>query len=152
MAFRFRLEKVARYRQKLVDEQGRVVARAQRVVSGLEARWAAVSEDIAAHLHDLAGPAPVRISVQEMMARTAWISHLEDLRQEIGRDLQQAQQDLAQRRERLNELWQDLEVLKKLRARQELAWRKAQAKQESLFLDEIGQQRAARQRRSKVAT
>ena len=47
MPFRFRLEKVARYRRQLVDEQSRAVARAGRVVATIEARMAALDDDIA---------------------------------------------------------------------------------------------------------
>lgn len=152
MAFTFRLEKIARYRQKLVDDQGREVAQALRLVGDHEARLRSIGEDITAQVSGLAAPGQTKLTVQEMMARTAWISHLEELREEIAHDLQHARQDLVRHRERLNELWQDLEVLKKLRSRQEQAWRERQAKRESRDLDEIGQLRAERALRSKVST
>ena len=72
MAFKFRLEKVARYRQKLVDEQGRRVAEANRVVTSLQVRIDAVNEDIARHLSEFSGVNDAVISVQGMMARTMW--------------------------------------------------------------------------------
>ncbi len=152
MSFRFRLEKVARYRQKLVDEQSREVAKTLRVVSGIQARIAALDEDISAHLNDFDDQDGAVISVQGMMARTMWVSHLEDRREEFAQNLATAQTELARHRDRLSELWQDLEVLKKLREKQAGLWRDAQHKRDRHNLDEIGQIRADRQRRSKVAT
>jgi len=152
MPFRFRLEKVARYRQKLVDEQSREVATALRVVSGIQARIAALDEDISGHLHDFGDQDGVVISVQGMMARTMWVSHLEDRREEFAQNLVAAERELARHRDRLSELWQDLEVLKKLREKQAGLWRDEQHKRDRHDLDEIGQIRADRQRRSKVAT
>ncbi len=152
MAFKFRLEKVARYRQKLVDEQGRRVAEANRVVAGIMARIEAVDEDLARHLVEFGDAKAAVISVQGMMARTMWVSHLENVREEYAADLVAAQEELTLQRTHLNEVWRDLEVLTKLREKQKTAWQAEQLKQENHDLDEIGQIRADRQRRTKVAT
>lgn len=152
MPFRFRLEKVARYRQKLVDEQSREVAAAWRAVSDLKAGIAALDEDISARLRDLNDRTGDVISVQGMMARTMWVSHLENRRVELAQNLETAQVEWARQREHLTALWQDLEVLQKLREKQAGLWREAQRKRDRRHLDEIGQIRAVRQRRSKVAT
>ena len=152
MPFRFRLEKVARYRQKLVDEQSREVAAAWRVVSDLQAGIAALDEDISAHLRDLGDRDGDVISVQGMMARTRWVSHLENRRAALAQNLENAHAELARQREDLSVLWRDLEALNKLREKQAGLWREAQHKRDRRDLDEIGQIRAARQRRSKVAT
>ena len=151
MAFRFRLEKVARYRQLLVDEQGRLVAEANHAVMGLEARLAALDADLGTHLADFRSDSSPAVSVQGMVARTMWVSHLDRLRDEAAATLQGARAELAARRQRLNEAWRDLEVLNKLREKQKTEWRHAQEHREKLDLDEVGQIRADRQRRSKVA-
>lgn len=152
MAFRFRLEKVARYRQQLVDEQGQRVAEAGRVVSVLHNRLAALEEDISDQLRDFADPAADRISVQGMMARAAWVSHLENMREDVQRELEVARAELDRERARLNEVWRDLEVLNRLRTRQAAEWHDEQHRRENRELDEIGQVRAERQRRAKVAS
>ena len=152
MAFKFRLEKVAHYRQKLVDEQGRRVAEANRTVVGLEARIVALDEDLSQHLKEFSDVNDAVISVQGMMARTMWVTHLDDVRAEFARDLLAAQEELAQQRTLLNEVWRDLEVLNKLREKQKAAWLADEIKRENQDLDEIGQIRADRQRRSKVAS
>ncbi len=152
MAFKFRLEKVARYRQKLVDEQGRRVAEANRVVTGLQARIAAVDEDIARHLSEFSDVNDAVVSVQGMMARTMWVTHLEKMREEFSDELKSAHEELALQRKDLNDVWRDLEVLTKLREKQKAAWQAEQLKRENQDLDEVGQIRADRQRRSKVAT
>ncbi|MDX2474007.1 MAG: flagellar export protein FliJ [Candidatus Krumholzibacteria bacterium] len=152
MAFRFRLEKVAQFRQKLVDEQGRRVAEANRAVVALQARIAAVDEDLSEHLKDFSDANDAVVSVQGMMARTMWVSHLDEMRAEFSRGLQAAQAELAQQRTSLNEVWRDLEVLNKLREKQKAAWLADELKRENQDLDEVGQIRADRQRRSKVAS
>lgn len=152
MAFRFRMEKVAQFRQKLVDEQGRRVAEANRAVVALQARIAAVDEDLSQHLKDFSNANDAVVSVQGMMARTMWVSHLDEMRAEFSRELQAAQAILAQQRTSLNEVWRDLEVLNKLREKQKAAWLADEIKRENQDLDEIGQIRADRQRRSKVAS
>jgi len=151
MAFRFRLERVARYRQRIVDEHGRLVAAADRAVVGLKIRLAAVDEDIAGHLQDFSDPHGGGLSVQRMISRTMWITHLETVRAEYAAELLTAVTELQQRRERLNEVWRELEVLNKLREKQRADWQAAQVKRENRDLDEIGQIRADRARRSKVA-
>lgn len=151
MAFKFRLEKVARYRQKLVDEQGSQVARANRVVEGLLGRIAAVEEDIAAQMGGLSDESEDIVSVQGLMARTMWVTHLEKVRDEFALELHHARQERDSEREKLNAVWRDLEVLNKLREQQKAAWQAEQLKRENQDLDEIGQIRADRQRRSKVA-
>ena len=152
MAFKFRLEKVARYRQKLVDEQGRRVAEANRVVTSLQVRIDAVNEDIARHLSEFSDVNDAVISVQGMMARTMWVTHLEKMREDFACELQGANEELARQRKDLNDVWRDLEVLNKLREKQKSAWQAEQLKRENRDLDEVGQIRADRQRRSKVAT
>ncbi len=152
MAFRFRLEKVAQFRQKLVDEQGRRVAEANRAVVALQVRIAAVDEDLSEHLKDFSNANDAVVSVQGMMARTMWVSHLDEMRAEFSRELQAAQAELAQQRTSLNEVWRDLEVLNKLREKQKAAWLADKLKRENQDLDEVGQIRADRQRRSKVAS
>ncbi len=152
MAFRFRLEKVARYRQKLVDEQGLRVAAADQIVCALVSRLTALDEDITAHLQDFTDESAPVISVQGMMARTMWVRHLEELRDELAGELHHANEELAQQRECLHQVWRDLEVLNKLREKQQTAWQAEQFRRENRDLDEIGQIRADRQRRSKVAS
>ncbi len=152
MGFVFRLEKVARYRQQLVDEKGREVAAAQRVVASLAARIAGVDEDISRHLQDFQDETAPALSVQGMMARTMWVTHLEKVRQGFELELREAQAELSRQRSELSEIWRDLEVLNKLREKQKEVWQAEQAKRENQDLDEIGQIRADRQRRSKVAS
>ncbi len=152
MAFQFRLEKVAQHRQRLVDDQGRNVAQAKRVVTGLTARIGAIDEDIATQLSGLTSENESAISVQGMMARSMWVTHLEKVRDEFSLELHHANQELDSQREKLTILWRELEVLNKLRQQQKAAWQVEQLKRENLELDEIGQIRADRQRRSKVAS
>jgi len=151
MAFKFRLEKVAQHRQRLVDDQGLEVAQANRVVVSLESRIAAVEEDITAQVSGLADETEAVISVQGMISRTMWVSHLEKMRDEFSLELHHAGLELDNQREKLTSLWRELEVLNKLREQQKAAWQAEQLRRENLDLDEIGQIRADRQRRSKVA-
>lgn len=152
MGFVFRLEKVARYRQQLVDEQGRKVAAAERGVAVVRAQLAALEQDLQQCLQDMHDPAGGGVSVQALMARTAWMEHLDAMREDLLVDLQAAKTELNEERARLNAVWRDLEVLNKLRSKQKADWEAEQTRRENRDLDEIGQLRADRQRRSKVAS
>jgi len=152
MAFVFRLEKVAHYRQQLVDEQSRCVAAAARVVTELQGRIAALEDDMRQYLAEFNDESSNIVNVQGMIARTMWVTHLEKMRDEFAVDLQGAQMELGHQRAELKVAWRDLEVLNKLRKKQKAEWQIEQQRRENLVLDEIGQIRADRQRRSKVAS
>ena len=151
MPFRFRLEKVARYRRQLVDEQSRAVARAGRVVATIEARMAALDDDIARQRARGACGGP-DVSVRGMMSRTLWIEHLVGIREDHARELAVARLAFDAERAKLAAAWRDQEILEKLRAQQKAAWEAEERRRENRDLDEIGQIRADRQRRSKIAS
>ena len=67
-------------------------------------------------------------------------------------DLVDAQKELDDQREKMTRAWQDLEVLKKLKARQMESWSVEMLRLENLELDEVGIQRADHQRREKLAS
>jgi len=152
MSFRFRLEKVQRHRQRVVDQQGAVVATANRQVIAVRTRLEAVRRDLARYLEG-GNPAgePV-VSVQSLISRSHWVEHLENVQREIQAELVEAHQILAAEQTLLSQLWRNVEVLKNLREQQYESWREQQLRQERKTLDEIGQIRSERLRRSIIAT
>nr|MEE4266813.1 flagellar export protein FliJ [Candidatus Krumholzibacteria bacterium] len=149
MAFQFRLEKVLRVRQELVDQQSRRVGEAQMVASGLEQDF----RDLQAQVQNiLASETRTEgISTSDLTQRRHWLDHLERSQVKLGEELDRARTVVNLEREKLTEAWRDLEVLKKLKERQKTAWQDEQNRLESRELDEIGQMRSDRARREKLS-
>jgi flagellar FliJ protein len=149
MAFKFRLEKVLRVRQELVDQQSRRVGEAQMVAAGLEQD----SRDLQGQVQQILTCAPPArgISTSDLTQRRHWLDHLERAQIKLGEELDRARTVVNLEREKLTEAWRDLEVLKKLKERQKAAWQEEQNRLENRELDEIGQMRSDRARREKVS-
>ncbi|MBU2502854.1 flagellar export protein FliJ [bacterium] len=149
MGFDFRLEKVLRYRQRLVDQQARRVALAQKRVGELTAARTELDRSVAAEMagHPGAGP----LLVKDLQAKTAWLEHLRRKIADVDAGLNEARNELLREQESLNAAWRDLEALQQLRRKQKAAWIHEQETRESKELDEVGQIRADRARRSILA-
>ena len=150
MAFRFRLDKVLNYRQKIVDQVSREVGEAARVVAQFNTRMVELQGQIDALLAEqkFCG----HLDVQALNQRQIWIAHLGQRMQMLVRERDRAMAELDNRRARLTAVWRDLEVLKKLKERQKASWQQEQLRRENQDLDEIGQIRADRQQREKLAS
>lgn len=150
MGFTFRLEAVLKFRQRTVDRQSREVADAGRSVQAVAARLAEMEMQFQRELGDPAAGGS-RIRVQDLMVKAAWLEYLRGRRRNLESELAVARGRLAAAQEKLKEAWRDLEVLQRLKRKQHAAWVKQIQKQENKDLDEIGQIRADRRRRSILA-
>lgn len=149
MAFRFRLQKVLDYRQRIVDLKSREVGEAARVVAGIRTRMDQVQSDIQVQLGDsFTGQGTMDIPL--MGRRREWVEHLEFQFKQLTAEHSEASADLEIRRSELTKVWRDLEVLQKLKERQKESWLTEQLKRENQDLDEIGQIRSDRQKREKL--
>ena len=151
MAFRFRLEKAMKYRQRLVDQQGQVVAAAERNVADISRRIRNLSHEIVAFESSFP-TGETAVSIQERMNMTTWIQQCRTRRSGMGVELFEAEQVRDSEREKMTRTWQDLEVIKRLRIRQKTLWLADDLKRENRDLDEVGIQRADRNRREKLAS
>lgn len=146
MPFRFRLQKVLDARQRKVDAASReLAAAAQRTARAAEriSRLDSEVERVRRAVADSRTDFPVR----ERIGLNQWLDHQSRLRTGLCVSLSEARAEEEDRRCAMTRAWQDLEVLKKLRERQRGLWRAEQARRESVEMDEIGVQRADRQRR-----
>ena len=150
MAFNFRLAKVLNFRQRIVDQQSREVGKAARVVAQVNIRINSVQDEMGLLLADQQG-ASSNINVHHLGQRRSWLDHLETRMEELDQELAEANLELEKCRTRLTEVWRDLEVLQKLKERQKAMWQEEEFRRENRNLDEIGQIRADRQRREKLA-
>lgn len=148
MAFRFRMEKVLDHRQRILDEKSRAVGEAARSVSVLAARAEEIRRDIS---FLLAGGRETAAAPQQMRQRRLWLDFLGETLVRREEELAQAESVLAERRKLLTAAWRDREVLRKLKARQKEDWEQEQRRRERRELDEIGQVRAERLGREKLA-
>ena len=150
MGFAFRLEAVLKFRQRAVDRQSREVADAGRVVQLVTGQLVELEQRFQREVDDSAGGAR-EIRIQDLMVKAAWLEYLRGQRQDLEGELARARRQLAAAQEKLTEAWRDLEVLERLKRKQFAAWVQKIQKQESKDLDEIGQIRADRRRRTNLA-
>ena len=151
LAFRFRLEKVLDFRQRVVDRQALELAAAGRRVSVISERIRDLGILIAG-FESSYPPFQAPVSIQERMNMACWIEHLRTSYSQLKLDLAAAQQEQEHQRDKLTGAWQDLEVLKKLKTRQQDSWSAESLKRETRDLDEVGVQRFDRKRRAKLAS
>jgi len=151
MAFKFRLEKVMKVRQRAVEQQSLKVAAAEQVLVQLTGERDRLDGEIFRFMRS-AGVQRGTLAVQDLLGRTSWHQHLWERRDQLTGTMAEAQVRVDTERVDLNRLWRDLEVLKQLKRTQKEAWQAEMAARENRDLDEIGQIRADRQRREKVST
>jgi flagellar export protein FliJ len=151
VAFRFRLEKVRKYRRLLVDRQAQAVAEANRSVANLNLRLRGIDEDLQRLVSAPDSCTDGQVLVQDLLVKTRWLEHLRRQRDDLLNQREQAGAELKKQRDLLSSVWRDLEVLDRLKERQRQQWLTEQGQQERRELDEIGQVRADRHRRSKVS-
>ena len=150
MAFRFRLDKVLRYRRRLVDLQSRSVAEAAAKVAELADLIARRRRD----QHQAIAEGATAHDLHRRCRYTAWITHLEDEITALESSRLTAEENLAAERLSLQEAWREREVLEHLRLRRRAEWLEGVRRRERADLDEIGQQRAlarSRQQRARRA-
>jgi len=151
MAFVFRLEKVMKFRKRIVEKHTRDVASANRVVSAITEKLDLLNEDIHRLLNDNLTEMSRTLDVSALISRGQWLDHMETLHDEVAAELSLAENELALKRAQLTQSWRDLEVLERLKEKQKMQWLEEQRKQENKDLDEIGQIRADRMQREKVS-
>jgi flagellar export protein FliJ len=151
MPFRFRLAKVLKVRQRVLDQRARDVAAADRVRQQFVER----EQQLAASYARLAGTKPAAagatLDVRDLAEQALRLRRLAELRAEAARDTKLATLALDRERTRLTEAWRDVEVLKKLEDRRREQWEEEQRRQESRQLDEVGGIRADRLKRSRIS-
>jgi len=151
MPFKFRLEKVLKYRRRLLELQTRQVAQANLVVEAIGQRLLDLDGQIRRQVEAERPGLNRTLSVEDLISRGRWIDHLEQQRGAVEKEQQEARADLESERDKLTDAWRDLEVLEQLQKKQKEAWEEEQRKRERQDLDELGQIRADRNRREKVS-
>jgi len=151
MPFKFRLEKVLKYRRRLLELQTRQVAQANLVVEAIGQRLLDLDGQIRRQVEAERPGLNRTLSVEDFISRGRWIDHLEQQRGAVEKEQQEARADLESERDKLTDAWRDLEVLEQLQKKQKEAWEEEQRKRERQDLDELGQIRADRNRREKVS-
>ena len=151
MAFQFRLAKVMKVRQRVLEQRTREVAEADRARQACLAR----EQELAGAYGRLAHASPCArgsiLDVRDLAELALRLRRLGELRAEAARDTSLATLEWERQRDRLTEAWRDVEVLRKLEQRRREQWEEEQRRLESRLLDEIGGVRSDRLRRSKLS-
>lgn len=150
MSYRFRLEKVLRLRRRTAEQRAREVKRAAGALARREARVQALRQALTSVVGDPETAGSPQ-AILRWAQRAAWLQRRRrDLRQlRVERDA--AATKLSRARERLVAAHRAVEVLERLRRRQEDAWRAQERRREGKQYDEIAAIRAERQRRVDLA-
>lgn len=151
MPFRFRLEKVLKVRQRVLEQRTRDVAEAGRAHQACVDREAALAEAYRQAAATDPAPSGSAIDVRDLAEHALRLRRLGEMRGEAAGQTRLAAAALERQRELLTAAWRDVEVLRKLEQRRREQWDEEQRRQEGRLLDEVGGLRADRLRRSKVS-
>lgn len=149
--FRFRLEKVREHRQRQVDSCSLVVAQLNQRLEQLEQLKTQLKIDIRRQAENMAGLRGGEVNGRDYLAGTAWLEHLHRQSESLDLMIARAMEELVQAREEMARAWMDLEVMGRLRQKQETDWRQDQIRNERWDMDEIGQWKGRAIQADKVA-
>lgn len=150
MNFSFRLDKVLRHRQRLVDARARDLAKAETVLAMACRDLAAIATEIAT-LHDEAvRQRTVRVDPHRQAHEQQWLQWLQQRRDRQADVVAAAETTVSEAHARLVAAHREQKVLENLRERQYQQWLLDQSRTERKFLDEVAGVRADRQRRQRT--
>ena len=151
MPFRFRLDRVLKIRERVLEQRTREVAATELEWRRRAAREAELAAEDGQLCRSAFGTAGSVLDVRDLADLSWRLRRLRDLRREAARDVEIARLELERQRARLTEAWRDVEVLRKLEGTRRAQWELEQRRREGRELDEIGGIRADRIRRSRVS-
>ncbi len=135
--FRFRLEKVLRYRERREDDEARAMRRAAEVLQQARARRAAQDRFIAALGAEGEARRRAGANVAQWRLLAAFLTVQEEKRRVLLARERSAAAALVAQRARLLAAHRDREVLERLRERQRLVWEEEERRRERRALDEV---------------
>ena len=140
--FKFRLATYLRLREAVRDERRSHLAqayRAEALILREQSRLEAESAAAAAKIRETAGPG--QVNVDRLLDAQRYQMLLRAQRQHLAGQHQQVQAEIQRRHQALVEANRDVQVLEKLRARQQEQYRYQENRREIGHLDEIAQRR-----------
>jgi flagellar FliJ protein len=144
--FRFRLDKVLRYRGRLVDAAARDVVAATVSAQAAQTLVAEIAERIADFIETAARARQTDLDPRRMVAEGGFRDVMEAHRVRSDVDLVAALGHLETAREQLVEAHRQRQILERLEEKQRQAWVVEQVRLERRQLDEVGSIRAAAER------
>ncbi len=144
--FKFRLATYLRLREAIRDERRSHLAQAYQAEAMIlreQGRLDAESAAAAVKVRDAAAPGPV--NVDGLLDAQRYQMVLRTQRQQLTGQYQQVQVEIQRRHQALVEANRNVQVLEKLRGRQQEQYRYEENRREIGQLDEIAERRAARE-------
>jgi flagellar export protein FliJ len=141
--FRFRLEKVLRFRRRQVEAAGRALAAAAAEVVRTQGQVAATRRLIAGQIEAAAVDRAAQPDPRRMRDQGAWLEHLREQERRDAAQLAVAVAAREEARQRLVAAHRDQEVLEKLRQRQQEQWQLEERRTDQRRLDEVASVRSA---------
>ena len=149
MSFTFRLARVLRHRQRLVDARARDLAKAEQLLAAARDELATTAAEIAALQGEALRRRAVRVDPYRQAHEQQWLQWLQDRRDQQAAAVAAAEAAVGQAHIRLVAAHRAQKVLENLRERQYQQWLADQARAERKHLDEVAGVRADRQRRQR---
>lgn len=141
--FRFRLERILLYRQRQVDACTREVAMVQARLQAAEEAAAAAADELDRSRRRAADDRLATLDPVTMARQLAWHEALQVRAHTQKQAAAALANEVQAARGRLQEAWQDREVLQQLKERQRQEWLRCAARRERREQDETGSIRAA---------
>jgi flagellar protein FliJ len=149
-SFRFRLERIRTLRQRKENLARQELARAVSQLTGSQDRLRRVEEHLErAHTHQrlatgVGGVGTGAISAADLLARQAFVEHVEAQRTMGMRELERHEADVADRDTQLGRAAREHEILERLKERQRIEYEREAGRRENERLDEIALERFRR--------
>ncbi|MFH1844471.1 MAG: flagellar export protein FliJ [bacterium] len=142
--FRFRLQRVLRYRVRLEDQQARRVQQAAATLQKIRGRQELVRATMKTLAQDGAEVRNQSPSIWLWRMQTDYLARQQTLLDALALDEMAAQDELRKQQQLLTRAHQDREVLERLKAKQHREWQQEEQRRERKQMDEVGSQRAWR--------
>ena len=136
--FKFSLEKLLSYRQRVEEEKQLVLFGAKTELQALENRLAQLTEIVHDHERSFNEKSIQGMTVAEMLLYHHFLVKLSENISHLGSEKGVIEQKLEERRLALIEAEKDVKILEKLREKERTVYLKEESRLEQIFLNEMG--------------
>ncbi len=135
--FRFRLEKVLRFKQRRTEQQARVLRRVRDELNDLLRRRRQLEDDARRYVDEAHRARLGGAGLDRWMRQTSRLAWLRDESEALVARIGAARRRVDEEREQLVELHREQEAFERLREQRRQQWREAEARRRRKEMDEV---------------
>ncbi len=135
--FRFRLEKVLRFKQRRTEQQARVLRRVRDELNDLLRRRRQLEDDARRYVDEAHRARLGGAGLDRWMRQTSHLAWLRDESEALVARIGAARRRVDEEREQLVELHREQEAFERLREQRRQQWREAEARRRRKEMDEV---------------